>query len=301
MSIQRKPYLGSLLPLVYQGKVRDTYAIPGYENLLLIVATDAVSTHNVAHKSIVPYKGEVLTAMTHFWTNTLGFFPSHIMHTGKNIYKYLHACEYSKDLYLRAMVVRKLDMIPVEFILRTRMMGSFWKTYSVGKSNPYGLVLPEGLQLMSQFDSPIFTPIDKSETDEPLRAMKVVSRYEEAVNLAFDLYEKGGQYAKERGIEVIDAKFELGYVKHNLFFGDEFLTPDCCRFVEADKIVVGQELPWMDTEILRQEAMKQWGDGPRLPLEFSPDVVDMASIAYLATFQRLVGVPLSQYQREYFC
>ena len=331
MNIQRKPYLGDLLPLAHQGKVRDTYAIPGHNEFLLMVATDAVSTHNVVHKSMVPHKGEVLTAMTYFWSSQ-GWFESHVVSTGKDIYELLpKGVVYPDDLHLRAMVVRKLEMIPVEFIFRSRLAGSLYKLYSSGAPNPYGFELPPGLHLMSQFDQQmkvffqgkgsssrqntwdaritgkhyaslgnlVFTPTDKSATDEPLRADEVMVVDRDAFDLTLSAYNAGAQYAREHGIEIVDAKFEAGLHRMTPLLGDEFLTPDSCRFVEADKIVVGEEPPWMDKENLRKAAMQAWGDGPKTPLEFSSYDIDVTSVRYLSIFQRLVGMPLSFYQQKY--
>ena len=143
------------LECVHQGKVRDTFAIPDHPGLLLVVATDRVSTHNVVHESAISHKGEALTALTVFWmAEQFVAINTHLIAWGRNIYNYLPAVagDYPADLHLRAIVVEKLEMFPVEFIFRSRMAGSLWKDYYKKKlPNPYGLTLSTGLQLMAPF------------------------------------------------------------------------------------------------------------------------------------------------------
>lgn len=301
--MNRKPYLDTL-PLKHQGKVRDTFEIPGYPDLLLMVATDAVSTHNVAHLSLIPQKGQILTAMTVFWAlGPLQDISTHIVAYGGDIYHYLpEGVEYPEDLHLRALVVRKLYMAPYEFIFRHRMAGSLWSEYyKKGLPNPYGIDLPSGLKLMSPLDF-VFTPTDKSATDDPVNARAIEVMCPQVVSLVRKVYRRGYDFALARGIEIIDFKAEAGVDSSGqICLADEWLTGDCCRFVPSDKIVVGEDPPWADKQIARDRAVNQWGgkkSGP--PLEFPDDVIQECSGAYHSVFERITGRSLGGFQDEYF-
>lgn len=290
---------------IHQGKVRDTFqtVVPG---ALLLVATDRISTHNVVHESIIPLKGQVLTALSVFWAHELcdnNSFPHHIIASGEEIYDFLPAGRsYPEDLHLRAIVVKKLRMAPIEFIFRRRMAGSLWsECYSQGIPNPYGLDLPEGLKFMSPLEPEIFTPTDKSETDDPLNASAVRSAYEWHVDLAETLYRKGVEYALRRGIEVIDTKIEIGVDQYgDACIGDEILTPDSSRFVQSADIKVGEEPPWADKQIVRKEAERLWGGKKKgSPLTFSDEIIDRTTETYLRIFRQLTGMSLGGFQEEH--
>lgn len=287
------------LECVHQGKVRDTFAIPGHPELLLTVATDRVSTHNVVHQSIVPKKGYALTALTVFWmSEELSGIKTHLVAFGNGIFKYLPRQTYPEDLLLRALVIRKLAMIPVEFIFRSRMAGSLWKDcYLKGLPNPYGLELPPGLQLMSPFEETVFTPTDKSETDEPLNAVATAQQYPDAYQLALKAYQMGRAFAARCGIEIIDGKFEVGIDSFGqVVLGDECLTPDSCRFVRADGITIGQEPAWLDKQYLREEAERAWAGGKKSPIAFSPAVINGTTIRYEDIVDELTGGSLMLFQ-----
>lgn len=284
------------LECIHQGKVRDTYVIPEYPELLLMVATDRVSTHNIVHLSEVPMKGYALTALTSFWmTTVLEGDRTHLVAHGKVIYDYLPEQVYPADLHRRAIVVTKLDMLPIEFVFRSRMAGSLWKDYyKKGIQNPYGLDLPPGLELMSPFNKVLFTPTDKSETDEPLDAAKTKVKYEIAAQCALDAYVDGRAFAATKGIEIIDGKFEIGIDPEGYFtIGDECLTPDSCRFVNADGVKVGTEPAWLDKEYLRAEAERMWAGGKKHPLTFSPEAIEETTRRYEEIVYRLSRTTLA--------
>lgn len=293
------------LECVHQGKVRDTFAIPDFPDLLLIVATDRVSTHNVVHGSVIPRKGEALTALTVFWmAEQLKGIRTHLIAWGRDIYGYLPAVAggYPADLHLRAIVVEKLEMFPVEFIFRSRMAGSLWKEYyKKGLPNPYGLTLTAGLQLMSPFEETIFTPTDKSDVDDPLKAAEVIARYPEACAVAQEVYERGKNFAATKGIAIIDGKFEVGLTGDGrVCLADECLTPDACRFVWADAVTVGQEPTWLDKQHLREEAERLWNGGKKVPLAFGTRVCAETSLRYSEIVGALTGRLLKEYQSTMF-
>lgn len=301
------PYLSGL-DLIHQGKVRDTYALAN-PDLLLMVATDRISTHDVVHLSLVPEKGQILTAMTVFWS--LYIFPdirTHIVTFGKRIYEYLPRNQsYPDDLHLRAIVVRRVEVMPFELIFRARMAGSLWrKFYSQGKPNPYGLVLPPGLHLMDRLDPPVFTPTEKSDTDDPVDASVLTQddRYEDAIALARQVYDAGRIHASSCCIEIIDTKFEVGFDSDGgVLLADEWLTGDCSRFVRFEDVRFGIEPPWLDKELFRQDTVRQWRrpETPRgTPLIFPDEVIAGGMRAYRDVLEDLSGFTLKQLQQKLF-
>lgn len=296
------------LPLVHQGKVRDTYALPVFADgestreLLLMVATNRVSTHNVVHESIVEKKGEVLTALSVYWMTTLlkrEGIPHHMVACGKDIYKYLpKGIAYPEDLHLRAMVVKKLTMIPIEFIFRRHLTGSLFAAYARGE-DPYGLQLQAGLPKMHRFKYPEFTPTDKSETDEPLRADEVYEQYGDAFYLAMNTFLLVGRYLAREGITLVDSKFELGVdYQGQVYLADEIATPDSSRFVMTTDIMEGEDPPWLDKQVLRDEAERTWEGGKKVPLRFSKPALEVCRKRYLDLFAMATDMNLSSFQRH---
>ncbi len=300
--IKREPYVKSL-PLINQGKVRDLYDLPRFPSYMLMVATDGISTNNIVHRSSIPLKGQVLTAMSVFSSeNILEETPDHLVAFGKRIYDYLPKFEeYPSDLHLRALVVRKTKVIPVEFIHRAYMAGSLFKTYSKGEPNPYHLDLPKGFRLMSKFDEPIFTPTEKSEKDLPLDTRTVGFLLPEATRLSELVYNLGRKHALGcDGIEIIDFKCEVGTTPSGeLLLIDEWLNGDCCRFVEEKSIQEGIEPEWMDKQIARNYIGGKWkeeGKGKH-PLVLPDDVIHETADAYHELFERWTGKTLSGFQK----
>ncbi len=297
-----KSYLYGL-DLFGQGKVRDTFTIPHFPDLLFIVATDRLSTHNIVHRSLVPGKGMVLNALSIFWAeNVLKDIPNHLVVYGMKIYDYLpgERGDYPEDLHLRAVIVKKLDMIPYEFIWRGRLAGSLYGSfYSKEIKNPYEVFIAKGLDKMSLFEPPVFTPTDKSETDDPVSGIKVSNKHPEAVSFTQDVYSEGKKYALERGIEIIDFKAEVGRDREGkLYLADEWLTPDCCRFVRASAIKVGENPKWMDKELFRVYAVNVWDGGEKYPLDFSPNIVAEGTERYRTIFEILAEQSLETFQKK---
>lgn len=293
------------LDLLHQGKVCDTYFLPGYTNLRLPVRTDRVSTHNFLHKSLIQDKGSILTALSIFWMDILKRelgLKTHIVAYGKNIYDYLpgNPADYPADLHLRAVVAENLQMIPIEFIFRRRMVGSLWSEYySKGLPNPYGIQLPNDLKLMSEFSKTIFTPTDKSATDEPLLTRDVCSEHGNVVRFMENVYNLGRKHALSKGVDIADGKGEVGSdLRGRIVLADEWLTPDCCRFVDADSIEIGQEPLWLDKEFLRQEAVRIWAGGKKHPLQFSSEICAQTTARYHEILERLTDKSLSDLQNS---
>lgn len=298
------PYL-KLLPLIHQGKVRDTFGHTTTHGTMLVVATDRISTHDIVHSNLIPGKGEILTAMTIFWMReAFQNIPHHIVAYGKDIYDHLpDDALYPEDLHLRGLIVKELDMVPREFIFRARMGGSVWnKYYSRGLGNPYGVDFPEGLRLMDELSPIAFTPTEKSATDDPVNARHTESLYPQEMELARRVYYLGREYALKRGIDIIDFKCEVGRDKDGKAkIGDEWLNGDCCRLVKSSDIVIGQNPPWMDKQVFRDDAERQWAEmgGEKVPLTFSPKIVADGIHAYDTAFEMLTGGTLESFQDEY--
>ena len=269
-------WLRGALPLLHVGKVRETYQVPGHPDLLLIVATDRVSTHNVVHRSVIPQKGVILTALTIHWLREVfSDIPNHLVASGQEIYQYLPRGIGSEfdTLHHRAMVVRRLVMTKVEFIHRRYLVeaGSLYKAYKAGK-DPYGLCLPKGLPVMHRFDPPIFTPTDKSTEDLPMSTARIEQSYPKETQLTKELFLRGERYLNARGIALLDSKFEAS----GGVLADEMLTMDSSRFANSADVKEGEDPPWLDKQILRDEVEKLYGAGPKSPVVFPQAVVDRA-------------------------
>jgi len=290
------------LTLVHKGKVRETYEVPGRPDLLLVVATDRVSTHNMVHQSIVSDKGAVLTALTVHWlTEIFKDLPHHLVAAGQEIYRYipLRLREEVPNLESRAIIVRKLDMVFVEFILRRYMVGkgSLYRAYVDGY-DPYGLRLPKGLPVMHRFDEPVFTPTDKSEEDRPLYREVVEKECPEASDLAKRLFELGEEHLASCGIALLDSKFEVGYSpKRQIAIADEILTPDSSRFADLEQVREGQDPSWLDKQLLRDAAESKWTGGEKYPVCFSQDVLDQTCRTMGSILHRVSGTSLSQWRQ----
>jgi phosphoribosylaminoimidazole-succinocarboxamide synthase len=283
------------LPHFHSGKVRDTYLIPDHPDMLLMVASDRISTHNVPHASTVPSKGELLTAQTIFWDNELGGqFDTHILEVGQGIYRFVRRNPDDPRLHLRAMVVRRVVPDPREFIWRSYLTGSLAAAYQDGKV-PYGIKLPEGLLKMHRFDKPLFTPTRKSEKDEPVNAAYAWRQFNASALTTKRAYAAMQEHLVAQGIALIDAKFEAS----GGMLIDEWGTGDCCRFAWLRDIVEGQEPPWLDKEVFRQAAVRQWGTGPRVPLVFDESVTELGVRRYHEAFEAITGQSLADFQHEF--
>ncbi len=299
------------LPLAYQGKTRDTFlgcwpkGMDREHRPLIIVASNRISTHNVVHQSLIPWKGEVLTALTIFWLKQVlesKGVRHHLVAYGKEIYDYLpgRRRDYPVDLHHYAIVVEPLKIIPIEFIRRMYMCGSFWKDfYSKGHANPYGQRLPIGLKLMSRFDGEdgLFTPTDKSETDDPVEAAFVSGKYPDATELTREVFRLGRQHLNAVGLEGVDSKFEVGIdADGRVVLADEVWTGDSSRIANIDQIVEGKEPPWRDKQLARDEAERIWAGGKKVPLAFDAKVTGQLSTTYMVLLEQITELNLTQFQ-----
>ena len=271
---------------VASGKVREIYALE--EDKLLLVASDRISTFDVILPTEIPDKGRVLTGLSGFWFTLLrSIVPNHMLAIREDG---------------RSMECKRLQMLPVEVIVRGYITGSGWKDYQ-----PTGAVsghtLAEGLRESDKLPQPIFTPSTKAEEghDENItrdRAAELVgeARMREVERVAIELYTTAADYARGQGIIIADTKFELGLDEHgNLVLGDEALTPDSSRFWPADSYEPGRGQDSFDKQYVRDYCETTGWDkaypGPELP----EDVVMHTRSKYIEAFERLTKIPFEQY------
>jgi phosphoribosylaminoimidazole-succinocarboxamide synthase len=271
------------------GKVRDIYA--SGEERLLLVASDRISTYDVVHPTPIPDKGKLLTGMTAFWLErTEQVCPNHLI-------SYADVPEEFKG---RAMLVERLEMVPVECVVRGYITGSGWKDYQATGA-VCGIELPEGLRESEQLPEPIFTPATKAEVgdhDENVdfdRAAEIVGDrelLEELRRLSIAIYELGAAHARERGIILADTKFEFGLRPDGgIVLGDEVMTPDSSRFWPADGYEPGRGQPSFDKQYVRDWAAGSgWDKTPPAPA-LPDDVIERTRALYVDAYERITGEP----------
>mgnify|MGYP002516244840 CR=1 FL=1 len=277
---------------VKSGKVRDVFDLG---DKLLMVVTDRISAFDVILPSGVPGKGKVLNQLSLFWLEFFGM-KNHLITADVAEYP-AELQPYAEDLRGRSMLVRKVDMVPVECIARGYLTGSGWKEYAA-KGTVNGEKLRPGYQNASKLDQVLFTPTTKGE----------IGTHDEAIDFAeteklvgagtaralrdatIDLYTKAADYARPRGIIIADTKFEFGKdADGSLILADEVLTPDSSRFWPVSSYAVGANPPSLDKQYVRD-----WLDsihfnhqppGPELPA----DVIERTREIYRKAFEDLTG------------
>ena len=275
------------------GKVRDIYAVG--EDRLLLVASDRISTYDVVHPTPIPDKGKVLTGLTAFWLGRLGEVCANHL---------ISYTEVPEEFAGRAMLVERLEMVPVECVVRGYITGSGWKDYQATGA-VCGIGLPAGLAESEQLPEPIFTPATKAEIgdhDENVdfdRAAEIVGDrelLEELRRLSIAIYELGAAHARERGIILADTKFEFGRRRDGtIVLGDEVLTPDSSRFWPADGYEPGHGQPSFDKQFVRDWASGSgWDKRPPAPA-LPDDVVAGTRARYAEAYERIAGEPFSDW------
>ncbi|MCB0874664.1 MAG: phosphoribosylaminoimidazolesuccinocarboxamide synthase [Solirubrobacterales bacterium] len=275
----------SELELHSSGKVREIYE-DGDE--LVMVASDRISAFDVVLPEPIPDKGRVLTQMSIFWFET----------TGQIVPNHLISEDVPDEVAGRAIRVRKLEMYPVECVVRGYLSGSGWKEYKESRS-VCGIELPDGLQESDQLPEPIFTPATKAEIgehDENIdfdRACEIVGSrplMEELRRVSIELYEHARMHALERGIILADTKFEFGSAPGaEVVLGDEVLTPDSSRFWPADDYEPGRGQASFDKQFVRDYLNEQgWDHSPPAP-PLPPEVIAATTAKYREAYERITG------------
>ena len=273
------------LQLHSSGKVREIYE-DGDE--LIMVASDRISAFDVVLAEPIPDKGRVLTQMSIFWFET----------TGEIVPNHLISEDVPAEVAGRAIRVRKLEMFPVECVVRGYLSGSGWKEYRETQA-VCGIELPGGLQESDQLPEPIFTPATKAEIgehDENIdfdRAAEIVGSrplMEELRRISIELYEHARTHAFERGIILADTKFEFGAAPGaEVVLGDEVLTPDSSRFWPADDYEPGRGQASFDKQYVRDYLNEQdWDHSPPAPA-LPPEVIAGTTAKYREAYERITG------------
>lgn len=285
------------LELIHRGKVRDVYALP--DNELLIVASDRLSAFDVVLPDPIPGKGEMLTEMSNFWfARTAALMPNHL--TGRTVASVLPA-GVDVDLYSRRSVVSKrLKPVPFEAIARGFLIGSGWKDYQASGA-VCGIALPRGLRQAERLPEPIFTPSTKAALgghDENVSFEAVANQVgrelaERVREATLAIYRHAVDYAATRGILIADTKLEFGTdADGKLYVMDEMLTPDSSRFWPAEAYRVGISPPSFDKQFVRDylETLdwNKQAPGPRIPQR----IIDTTAAKYAEALARLADIRL---------
>ena len=283
------------------GKVRELY--DAGEGRLLMVASDRISAFDVVLPTPIPDKGRVLTALSLHWFALTGdIVRNHVISA-----RLADFPEGARDPELagRALLVQRLEMLPLECVVRGYLAGSGWKDY--GRTGAVcGIPLPAGLREADRLPRTLFTPSTKATTghDENITAEQGIelvgeARYCEVERASIALYERAAAAALERGIILADTKFEFGIDAGGaLVVGDEVLTPDSSRFWPADSYAPGASPPSFDKQYVRDWLETQpWDKTPPGP-ELPDEVRDGTAARYREAYERLAGRPFASYRDE---
>ena len=277
------------LPLIASGKVREIYE--GHDRTLLIVASDRISTYDVVHPTPIPDKGAVLTGLSSFWfERTAGIVANHVISVTDGV---------PAEARGRGMLVRKLEMLPIECVVRGYLSGSGWKDYQ-RTGEVCGIAVPAGLSESDRLPEPIFTPATKAQEghDENIdfdQAAELVgdrALAERVRDVSLAVYRHAAEHARERGIILADTKFEFGLDDAGeLTLGDEVCTPDSSRFWPADQYAPGRPQPSFDKQFVRDWASSTgWDRNPPAPA-VPDDVVARTREKYVEAYERVTGEP----------
>ena len=280
------------IPKLRSGKVREIFDLG---DRLLLVATDRISAFDCIMPDPIPGKGAVLTGLSAYWfEQTAGIIPNHMLSVAVGV---------PAEVRGRAMVVRKLRMLPVECIVRGYLSGSGWKDYNETGAVS-GIALPSGLRESERLPEPIFTPSTKAEVghDEAIdfdRAAALIGDRaiaERVRDVSIAVYEHAAQRALASGIILADTKFELGLDANGaLTLGDEVCTPDSSRFWPVAGYAPGAAQPSFDKQFVRDWASSTgWDRTPPAP-PIPSDVVQRTREKYLEAYERVTGEPFASW------
>jgi phosphoribosylaminoimidazole-succinocarboxamide synthase len=283
---------------VGSGKVRDLYHID--DDRLLLVASDRISAYDVVLPQPIPDKGTVLTGLSHHWfTATASLCPNHCLsvHAGD-------MPDVGYDISGRAMLCKRTNPIPIEFVVRGYLAGSGWNEY-----RKTGMVcghrLPEGLRESARLARPLLTPATKATsghdvniTEAEAAAIAGQELYARARDYALAVYGWAENAAADRGVIIADTKFEFGVVDGEVILIDEVLTPDSSRFWPLDEYSPGRPQPSFDKQYVRDWLDAAGWDHSPPPPDLSDDVVAATRARYLEAYERITGRTLEQWFHE---
>ena len=276
-----------------RGKVRDIYDLG---DKLLIVATDRISAFDVVMANGIPQKGIILTQISRFWFDFLSPVVEHHLISDDLADFPEPFCNHSEQLAGRSMLVKKVEVLPVECVVRGYLAGSGWKEYKQSET-VCGQKLPSGLKQCQKLPELIFTPATKAEMgahDENINFAQCVDIIgSEAANYVRDksteIFKKAGKYAESKGIILADTKFEWGRVDGKIILVDEVLTPDSSRFWPADKYHPGRDQESYDKQFVRNYLESINFDKSGQGVELPDDIRAKTSTKYIEAYEQLTG------------
>ena len=279
------------LPYVHSGKVRDIF--DAGDDRLLMVTSDRISAFDVVMDEPIPHKGRVLTAMSAFWFDLLAdVVPGHLLSTDPAD---APGTNGATDLAGRTMLCRRAEMLPIECIVRGYITGSAWKEYRI-HGTMHGSVLPEGLREADRLPEPVFTPSTKADEGHDVNisfaaAVDLIGAdlAGQARAVSLECYQRGADWAAERGIIIADTKFELGLIDGHLVLADEVRTPDSSRFWPADEWSPGATPPSFDKQPVRDFLDGLDWDKQPPPPALPDEVVAATSHRYIEAYERITG------------
>ena len=276
-----------------RGKVRDIYDLG---DKLLIVATDRLSAFDVVMANAIPYKGIVLTQISKFWFDFLtGTVKHHLI--SDDVADFPEPfCDHGDQLARRSMLVKKVEVLPIECVIRGYLTGSGWKEYKAD-GTVCGQKLPAGIKQCGKLPELIFTPATKAEHgehDENIsfeRCVEVIGKEdaEYVRDRSMEIFTKASEYAESKGIILADTKFEWGKVDGKIILIDEVLTPDSSRFWPADKYEAGRDQESFDKQFVRNylEEINFNKSGPGV--ELPDNIREKTAEKYIDAYKRLTG------------
>ncbi len=275
-----------------RGKVRDIFDLG---DALLLVATDRISAFDCVLPQGVPDKGAVLTQMSLFWFENLQpAKPHHILSTEVADFP-APFNQYPEILAKRSMLVRKVEPLPVECVVRGYLAGSAWAEYQE-KRTVCGILLPAGLPNSAELPRPLFTPARKNKEghDENISFDEMLAdiggwEAEELRARSLEIYRSAAQLARERGVILADTKFEFGMDGDEILLIDELLTPDSSRFWLVDNYQPGQSQEALDKQFVRDFLNRiQWDHNPPPP-DLPDDIIEQTRLRYIDAYRRITG------------
>jgi phosphoribosylaminoimidazole-succinocarboxamide synthase len=276
-----------------RGKVRDIYDLG---DKLLIVATDRISAFDIVMANGIPYKGVILTQISKFWFDYLNKDIEHHLITDNVADFPKPFSNYANQLSRRSMLVKKVEVLPIECVVRSYLAGSGWVEYKSSQT-VCGQKLPPGLKQCDKLPQPIFTPATKAERgthDENISFQKCIDIVGKKIatflrDKSIEIFKKASSYAESKGIILADTKFEWGQVNGKVILIDEVLTPDSSRFWPADKYEPGRDQQSFDKQFVRNylESINFDKSGPGVTLP--SDIIAKTSEKYIEAYQCLTG------------
>ncbi len=289
------------MSLILRGKVREVHDVG--DGRLVMVTSDRISAYDVVMPTEIPGKGQVLTGLSIHWFQRMAdLVPNHLL--GWRLSEMPDGWR-RKELAGRVMLVKALDMLPVECVVRGYLIGSGWRDYQQTGATS-GVALPPGLQQADRLPEPIFTPAAKAEVgehDENITMDDVVATVgpdlaAEMERVSIAVYERAAADCAKAGIILADTKFEMGTAQGTLTLGDEVCTPDSSRFWPADTYAPGTSPPSFDKQYLRDWLDQSgWDHSPPAP-ELPADVVAGTRERYVEAYERITGRSFDSWLKE---